>query len=199
MNTSPTPQLACTYILRQSLRRSSGFSLVELLIVLAVVALLLTFAVPSLSGMLQSSRLTAASNALLASMHLARGEAIKRNSRVVLCKSENGLTCSSTGGWEQGWIVFHDLNNNGDRDSGETLIERIPPLPSTVTLTGNSTVAKYVSFMATGATKLIGGGFQAGTLTVCNVPSSAGEARQVVINAVGRPRVQRVAAASACA
>lgn len=171
-----------------------GFTLVELLMALAVMAILGTFAVPSFHSLMDSSKLTAASNALLSSMHLARSEAIKRGNRVVLCKTADGVVCAERGGWEQGWMVFQDTNNNGERDSNEVVIQRIQPLAASLRLTGNSTVARYVSFLATGGTRLVGGGFQAGTLTVCN--QSAGEARLIVLNAVGRPRIQKVGSTS---
>jgi type IV fimbrial biogenesis protein FimT len=176
---------------------SRGFTLVELLMVLCVAGVLLTFAVPSFSRIMSSSKLTAASNALLSSMYLARSEAIKRNGRVALCKSVDGSTCTAAGGWEQGWIVFRDTNNDGDRDSGEPIIQRIQPLTS-MRVTGNSPVAKYVSYIGTGSTRLIGGGFQAGTVTVCAPPGTSEEARQIILSSVGRPRIQKVSA-SECA
>ena len=161
--------------------------------VLCVAGVLLTFAVPSFSRIMSSSKLTSASNALLSSMYLARSEAIKRNGRVALCKTVDGRTCAASGGWEQGWIVFRDTNNNGDRDGDEPIIERIQPLP-TMRVTGNSPVAKYVSYVATGSTRLIGGGFQAGTVTVCAQPGTSDEARQIIVSSVGRPRIQKVSA-----
>jgi type IV fimbrial biogenesis protein FimT len=176
--------------------RARGFTLVELLLVLGISAVLLTLGTPAISGMMNSSRLTSASNSLLSSMLLARSEAIKRSSRVVLCKTADGTSCAATGGWEQGWIVFHDVNNNGLRDSGETIIQRTERLPASMRLTGNTNVAKYVSFLSTGVTKLTGGGFQAGTLTICNQAASNGEARNIVLNAIGRPRVERVTGTS---
>lgn len=166
------------------------------MIVIAVATVLLGFGIPSMTALLNSNKLTAASNALLSSMRLARSEAFKRNSRVVLCKSGDGLVCTHAGGWEQGWIVFHDADGNGEHNGDEVIIERGNPLPDSLRVTGNSTVAKYVSFVATGAARMAGGGFQAGTVTVCNLSASGGEARQIVLNAVGRPRVQRVAVAS---
>ena len=146
---------------------------------------------------MSSSKLTSASNALLSSIYLARSEAIKRHGRVVICTTVDGTTCAASGGWEQGWIVFGDTNNNGVRDSGEPIIERIQSLP-TMRLTGNSPVAKYVSYIATGSTRLIGGGLQAGTVTVCAEPGTSDQARQIVVSSAGRPRIQKVSA-SACA
>ncbi|MDB5945665.1 MAG: methylation [Ramlibacter sp.] len=163
-----------------------------MLITVAVAGVLLALSVPSFSRLLNSTRLTDASNALLSSMHLARSEAIKRNGRVTLCKSANGIACSSAGGWEQGWIVFHDANQDGERDSDETIIERMQPLANGLKITGNLRVGNYVSFLANGLSRLNGGGFQAGTVTLCTQSGAAGEGRQIVLNAVGRPRVQKL-------
>jgi type IV fimbrial biogenesis protein FimT len=201
MNTPRTiaPVFPCNLFASRPCRAaaSRGFTLVELLMVMCVAAVLLTFAIPSFSRIMSSSKLTAASNALLSSMYLARSEAIKRNGRVALCKTVDGSSCVATGGWEQGWIVFRDTNNNGARDSDEPIIERIQPLTA-MRVTGNSPVAKYVSYIATGSTRLIGGGFQAGTVTVCAQPGTSDEARQIIVSSVGRPRVQKVSA-SECA
>ena len=100
-------------------RTAPGFTLVELLVTIAIAALLLAAAIPTLSGVAKSIRLSAASNTFVSGLYLARCEAIKRNGRVVLCKSADGVCCASTGGWEQGWMVFHDSNNNGVRDGSE--------------------------------------------------------------------------------
>lgn len=193
MNTATSRPVAASSIPVQRAAQL-GLTLLELLLVLVVMTVLVTFAVPSFHNLMDASKLTAASNLLLSSIHLARSEAIKRGSRVVLCKSSDGMVCAESGGWEQGWMVFHDSNNSGEREHNEVVIQRIQPLAASLRLTGNSTVARYVSFLATGGTKLVGGGFQAGTLTVCN--QSAGEARQIVLNAAGRPRIQKVSAAS---
>jgi type IV fimbrial biogenesis protein FimT len=173
-------------------RRAHGFTFLEMLVVMAIAAVLVTIAIPSMASVIKSIKLSSASNSFLSYLHLARSEAIKRNSRVVLCKSAAGLSCTTSGGWEQGWIVFHDVNNNGTLDAGETIIVRAEALPSALKLVGNLNVARYVSFAPNGATKLVGGGFQAGTLTLCHESMSAGEGRQIILNAVGRPRVQKV-------
>lgn len=169
-----------------------GFTLLEMLVVMVIAAVLVSVAVPSLASVMNSIKLSSASNAFLSYLHLARSEAIKRNSRVALCKSADSLTCTTAGGWAQGLIVFHDRNNNGFLDAGETLIQRSQAFPSALKMVGNLNVARYISFAGNGATKLVGGGFQAGTLTFCTESDSAGQGRQIILNAVGRPRVHKV-------
>ena len=170
-----------------------GFTLAELLVTLAVMAILLAIGFSGLGTAATSMRLTSASNLLLSHIHYARSEAIKRNSRVVLCKSSDGAACTGAGGWEQGWIIFHDANNNGARDGAEALLQREAPLTGNLKFTGNLNVTSYLSFAPSGATRLVGGNYQLGTLTLCRQSTGPGEGRQITFNAVGRPRIQRVA------
>jgi type IV fimbrial biogenesis protein FimT len=182
-----TPHLP-TSPARQAVR---GFSLVELAIVLAIASILAGAALPSLGNLVRSVRMTTGTNDLFTSIVLARSEAAKRHARVALCKSDDGNSCAATGGWEQGWIVFHDANNNGRRDPGEKLVERVAGMHDALRISGNLNVAKYISYAPTGETKMSSGAFQAGTITVCNVSAKTQDARQIVLSAAGRPRTQR--------
>ncbi len=107
---------------RLSRRRSRGATLTEVLMVTAISGVLAMIAAPVATALVDSVRLSSASNAFVTGLYHARSEAIKRKSRVVICKSGDGIACSDAGGWEQGWIVFHDGNNNGARDPNEHLI-----------------------------------------------------------------------------
>jgi type IV fimbrial biogenesis protein FimT len=176
----------------RSAKCTAGFTLIELLVVVAVTAVLLGVAVPSMTRIIVATRLTSYSNSLLSAMYLARSEAVKRNRRVAVCKSDNGLRCAVTGGWEQGWIVFHDPNANGLADEGELIVHHTQALASGFRLRGNQSVAHYISFVPSGRTRLASGAFQAGTLTLCKQSADATQARQIVINNVGRARVETV-------
>uniref|UniRef100_UPI0035AE23F3 GspH/FimT family pseudopilin n=1 Tax=Hylemonella sp. TaxID=2066020 RepID=UPI0035AE23F3 len=170
---------------------SRGISLVETLCVIAIVAILMTIATPVYTAMLHRSQLATVADSLQMHMMLARSEAILRNGRLVICKSASGQGCSPSGGWEQGWIVFHDRNGNGLVDPSDTLVSRMHALPPNVRVLGNKQVSAYVSYLPTGQTSLISGAFQAGTLTICVASVGRTEARQLIIASSGRVRSQR--------
>lgn len=165
---------------------------------LALAALLLGVAAPSLTAAMDSVKLSSASGLLLSGLHLARNQAMSRNIRVVLCKSANGVSCASTGGWDQGWIVFHDANANGAREPSEAILRREVRLSSSLRVYGTGSLVRNVSFGPGGAIKPIEGGSQSGALTVCRRFAAGGEARQIVLDAAGRAHVHR-AAVNSCA
>lgn len=173
-------------------RLELGFSLIESLSVLAIVGVLAGVAAPSLQAAGSSMRVSSASNELLADLLLARSEAVKRNARVVVCKSADGQACAASGGWQQGWIVFADLDGNGLRAAAEPVLQRQPGGSAALRISGNASLASYVAYVANGSTRLTNGGFQAGTLTVCHASTGPTAARQIVINATGRARVQKL-------
>ena len=173
-------------------RRSRGFTLTESVVTLAVASTLLSVGVSTVGDVLHGLRLGGLSNDVLQHLQLARSEAIKRNGRVALCKSADGERCFDGGGWEQGWILFQDLNNNGMRDAHETVLQRLEPLPAQFLLKANNPLARYVSYDATGRTLLASGAFQAGTFTLCRLSAGPVEGRQIIVNSGGRPRSQKV-------
>ena len=173
-------QSACHYF--------AGFSLAELLVVSAIAAVLAALAVPSFAGFLATQRSSGTVSRFVASLNLARSEAIKRNARAVLCKSADGSTCSRSGAWDQGWIVFHDANNDGQLDPGEERVLQSAGLAAGYRLTGNTNVSRYVSYSANGSAKLLSGAFQAGTFTLCPPPGSGVTPQKIILSGTGRPR-----------
>lgn len=165
--------------------RPFGFSLVELVVVLAVVGVLSALAAPTFAAVVRNSRITASTNDLLATLHLARSEAVKRGRRVTVCTSRDQVTCVPNIHWHNGWLVFEDLNGNALREADEPSIYVAPARPQGLRITAGSQMANYISYVPTGATRLINGGLQPDTLTVC----LEGSGRRIVINVAGRARV----------
>ena len=92
-----------------------GFSLVELMITIAIVAILVALAFPSFEDSLRNNRVTSTTNELIASLSLARMEALRNPGGAFICTSSDGATCSGSGGsWNDGWIVWIDANGDGN-------------------------------------------------------------------------------------
>lgn len=173
-------------------KKNCGTTLVELLVVLAIAAIVLSMSAPSFHSLIASMRLKAVSELMVAHLHFARSEAIKRNARVVLCKSTDGKQCVSMGGWEQGWIVFHDANDNAQVDSQETILLQQSALADTIRFSGNTNIARYVSYTPDGRANLLSGAFQSGTFTLCTHSDTATQAMQIFISKPGSVRVAKV-------
>jgi type IV fimbrial biogenesis protein FimT len=99
-----------------------GFSLVETFIGLALVALLLGFAVPAWKTQIIAKEVETASGHLFRDLQLARVEAIRRGVPVVLCPSEDGASCLWGGEWHKGWIGFEDPDRNQRREPAEAIL-----------------------------------------------------------------------------
>ena len=165
--------------------KNVGFTLIELIVVLALAALILAFGVPGFQNTLRTNRLVTQTNQFVGALNLARSEAIKRGVRVTLCRSADGQSCAGSGGYDQGWIVFTedpdnpDGNGTFDRDA-EELIQVANALPAGIGITGNRNVAASISYTPRGST------VELGTISAC--PES-GSGRAIVISLAGRMRV----------
>lgn len=159
-------------------RRQRGFTMVELMVALAVLAILLGIAVPSMTQFSFRSKLRSYSNEVVASALLARSEAIKRNQTVTLCVSSDGTSCAS-GSWESGWIV---------RTSGGEVIHRQQAITDGFKIIGD---VDSIAFAASGV------GTTVATLKVCrSTPSLGDQESEVTVSATGRTAVERRASSS---
>jgi type IV fimbrial biogenesis protein FimT len=156
----------------------AGFTLIEMLVTISIMAILLAVAVPSFQNVALSSKLTSQANNFVASVQLARSEAIKRNATVTLCASSDDSTC--TGDWEDGWIVL----------AGGTVVYSQTKLPNGFVLSGDVTT---INFQPTGV------GATAANLTLCRATPSIGSLQRTIrVSATGRPGVEKVTGATTC-
>jgi type IV fimbrial biogenesis protein FimT len=159
-------------------RSSRGYSLVELIVTMTIVAIVIGIAVPSYKYVTNSNRVSAEVNLLLGDLQYARSEAVKEGSTVSVCQSNNAQTatptCSPNGAnWATGWIVFSDLNADGALNTGDQLLRAQPGFsPSTDTFVSSDSGVNFISFNREGFTTIPAtdsGGTNGGLLFKLNV------------------------------
>lgn len=172
--------------------KESGFTLLELLIVVTIVGILGMLAVPSYRTLMLNNRLATATNDLLADLALARSESSRLGKRVTLCISANGTSCDSGSAWQSGRIIFVDESTSGTVgavDSGEAVLRVTPAdAQSSVTITpagftnsAGAAISNYIQYRPTGALNSTA----TGTFTLCD-DRSGSFGRTIEVSPTGR-------------
>lgn len=134
------------------MNRQNGFTIIELMIAVMLVALLLTLGVPSFTNTIEQNRLATEINSLISTLQYARSESVKTGKRITVCRSDDGVDCGATG-YEDGWIVFEDdVSPDGDLDAGERLLKVHQALDANYTLRGSNNISSFISYLPTGGT-----------------------------------------------
>jgi len=161
-----------------------GFTLLELVVALAIAGALLFLGAPGLGGVLAERELEDRADALIHTLDRARSEAIKRGIRVHVCPVASGDCPGVAAPWERGWAIA--------TDGAPAAIAPERRAPEGVTIRGNRPVADYVSYTSTGLARRVDGALQMGTFTLCR---RGQKARRIVLAQSGRARLERTAEA----
>ncbi len=185
------------------MKKSLGYTLIELMSMLAVVSVLVTVGLPLLSVFFESNRMISNTNELVAGLNIARSEAIKQQTRVTMCQSDDLASCTNTDKWEDGFLVFIDNGGaavgNATVDAGERILRvNAGADGSQVTIRSNDAlnqITNSVTFTSRGLPKATNGASQSGTFRVCddrglkiNTDGTSTVARGVVLGLSGRVR-----------
>jgi type IV fimbrial biogenesis protein FimT len=101
-----------------------GVTALELIVTMAIVAIVLATAVPSLKNYGWNLRMKTAMDLLATDLNLARSRAISHNIQTVICPATDSRDCSGLSNWQEGWIVFTDLNGDRRKQDGEPLLKQ---------------------------------------------------------------------------
>jgi type IV fimbrial biogenesis protein FimT len=182
----------------------AGFTIIELMIVVTLLAVLAVFAFPSFQSFIASNRLTAESNELLSGMNLARSEAVRVQRRVLLCRAAaadgvvnfsatNGcVTTANSEPW-QAWAVFVDENSNGAIDGTERILRMQAITGNALELISNDDLAaagNRIAFRPDGMARGQGSlALQTAQIRVCDRSGALGGSNMRVVSLVSGSRM----------
>ncbi|RLT88213.1 MULTISPECIES: GspH/FimT family pseudopilin [unclassified Ketobacter] len=158
--------------------RQQGFTIIELMITVALIAIVAGIGIPSFRDLVASNRVVSSINEFHAGLRLARIEAVKRNDTVIFCASSDQASCN--GNWGDGWIIYHD-GNGDDVVNASELIRVGDPVNAGYSLTFSG-AGNAISFAARGLSN------QSGTFKLCDSEGDAGLARGIILLSTGLTR-----------
>jgi type IV fimbrial biogenesis protein FimT len=160
--------------------KQQAFTALELLVTMAIVAIILATGVPAFKNYNMNLRLKSAMDALQADLNFARGYAISHNVETVACPAPGNGECTGTPDWEHGWLIFSDLNADRQKQDGEPLLKQGNAFDSLTISSSRS--RSYLRFYPNGTSP--GSNI---TITFCD-QRGAEKAGTVVVSNTGRIR-----------
>lgn len=170
-----------------------GFTVIELMMTIAVLAVLVTVAIPSFGSFIGNNRITAQANTFHSSLLYARSEAVKQNRPVFMCRSGDishaTNPCGQTNnGWHDGWVMFVDLDQDGTFDAGETIRTNEGFAGGSTLVETSTTPLAQISYQGDGR---ISAGSSSASFKFCDSKNNDEYTRQLSISPLGNPRVTR--------
>ncbi len=164
------------------MKKTSGFTLLELMITMAIVGLVFAIGIPSMNTFIQNDRLVTQINTLIGHLSYARSEAVKRSQQVGVCVSNNTTSCTGGNNWENGWIIYVDLDGDGSFTADEDILRAQQRLEGENTLSpgaiGTQVTYDYRGFVDAASL---------GTFSLCD-DRGAAYGKAVSISVTGRVR-----------
>lgn len=158
---------------------SSGFTLIEIMVTIAIVAILSMMAAPSLTESIENGKVKTLSTELTAALYLTQSEAVKRGIQVSIRPQQ-----TSSNEWQTGWDIFSDLNANGTKDASDELIQTHTITTEGLTLiSANSVFATWLGFLPSGAA--VGANGISGGFRICRADGNISKARTFIVQATG--------------
>ncbi len=165
-----------------------GFTLLELIVALGILGLTMAFAVPSFDALISNNRISSGASDFVGSLQLAKAESAARTTPATICKKNiAGTGCVTTGDWQQGWIVFSDINGNAAVDAGDAVVLNHEALDTRITFNGTAGVTNSITFRPSGSTSITG----AQVLNMCDARGFAESAKGILVTITGRGNVMK--------
>ncbi len=170
--------------MKNKFKNATGFTLVELMVTLVVAAILLSIGMPSFTEFIRDNKTVSETSRLVRDLNFTRSEAVQRGVPVSLCRG----TVAGCGNnpWEDGWIVFTNINRNNALDGADAVIQVNEGLDANFTLRAGGNIVTYLP-----SGNLLSG---ADTFKVCRPDQDTARSRAVDISVTGRISVSTVAA-----